>query len=417
MDHYDAVIAGGGAAGLICAGFAGQRGLRVAVIDKNARPARKVLLTGKGRCNVTNDCAPEDFIRNVRTNPRFLYSAIHAFGPRDAMALFEELGVPLKTERGRRVFPVSDKSADIAGAMIRFAKDADADFFQKERVTAVLCTGGAVGGVKLESGRTVSAGAVVITTGGLSYPLTGSDGDGYRLAKQLGHTVVPPRPSLVPVVVAEPWCADLMGLSLKNVTLTLRDAKNKVLFQELGEMLFTHFGVSGPLVLSASAYMAGAPDSYRMTVDMKPALDERQLDARLLRDFNEYKNRDFSNSLDLLLPKKMIPVVVALSGIPSDVKVNSISREQRRQLVTLIKAIPLTPKALRPVEEAVITSGGVSVREINPKTMESKLVKGLFFAGEVIDADAFTGGFNLQIAYSTAYLAAHGICAGGGAVR
>ncbi|MEM1485934.1 NAD(P)/FAD-dependent oxidoreductase [Oscillospiraceae bacterium PP1C4] len=403
------ILIGAGAAGLTCAGFAAQRGLKVTVLDKNARPARKVLITGKGRCNVTNNCPPDDFIKNVRTNPRFLYSAIHAFSPDDAMALFEGLGVPLKTERGNRVFPISDKAMDIVDALVRFAKNEGARLVQQERVTAVLCQDGAVSGVKLESGETLPADAVVIATGGLSYPLTGSNGDGYRLAKTLGHTVVPQRPSLVPIVTAEPWCTDMMGLSLKNVTLTIKDGKNKVVFSELGEMLFTHFGVSGPLVLSASSYMTGEINNYRLTIDMKPGLDEHQLDARLLRDFDEYKNRDFGNSLDQLLPSKMIPVMVRLSGIPADTKVNSITREQRKQLASLIKALPLTPKKFGPIEEAIITSGGVSVKEINPKTMESKLINGLFFAGEVIDVDAFTGGFNLQIAYSTAYLAAQNV--------
>ncbi len=395
---------------MFCAGLAAQRGLDVTVLDKNVKPARKLLITGKGRCNVTNNCTPEEFLQNVRTNPRFLYSAIHGFAPADTMRFFEERGVSLKTERGSRVFPVSDKASEIVDALMMFAKQSGAKIVPKTQAVAVSCENGAVTGVVCEDRQKFDAGAVVIATGGASYPLTGSNGDGYRLAAQLGHSVMQPRPSLVPVVTAEPWCAEMMGLSLKNVTLTLKSAKNKVVYQELGEMLFTHFGVSGPLVLSASSYMTEPPQTYRMSIDMKPALEHDQLDARILRDFEEQKNKDFANSLDALLPRKMIPVIVQLSGIPADTKVNSVTREQRRNLVSLIKALPLTPVRFRPIEEAIITSGGVSVKEISPKTMESKLINGLFFAGEVIDVDAFTGGFNLQIAFATAFLAAQNLC-------
>ena len=405
------IVIGGGAAGLLCAGFAAREGCAVTVLDRNTRPARKVMITGKGRCNVTNNCAPDDFIKNVRTNGRFLYSAVNAFAPQDAMAFFEGLGVPLKTERGNRVFPVSDKAVDIVDAMTRFAKDAGAKFLLGERAVAVERQDGRVSGVRLESGELLPAGAAVIATGGRSYPLTGSDGDGYRMAKALGHTIVPPRPSLVPVICRESFCAELMGLSLKNVTLTLKNQKGKAVYSELGEMLLTHFGVSGPLVLSASAYMKDAPESYRFAIDLKPGLSEQQLNARLLRDFAEYQNRDFDNALDKLLPRTLIPVVVRLSGIPGGTKVHSVTKEQRKKLAGLIKSFPLTPKALRPIDEAVITAGGVSVREVDPRTMRSKLVPGLYFAGEVLDVDAFTGGYNLQIAYSTAFLAARGICA------
>ncbi len=401
------VIIGAGAAGMACAGFALRRGAEVTLLDKNARPGRKLQITGKGRCNVTNNCSPEELIRHVHTNPRFLYSAFHAFSAQDTMELFESLGVPLKTERGNRVFPVSDQAVDIVKALKRFC--GDAQFLQKARATEVLQQDGAVCGVRLEGGECLPADAVVIATGGMSYPLTGSDGDGYRLAGQLGHTVVPVRASLVPVITRENWCAELMGLSLRNVTLTLKNAKGKTVFSELGEMLFTHFGVSGPLVLSASAYMDGNPSDYRMEIDLKPGLEEQQLDTRLLRDFEEARNRDFSNALDHLLPRKLIPVAVRLSGIPADTKVHSVTKEQRRSFVRLLKALPVTPAGFRPVDEAIITAGGISVREINPKTMESKRVRGLFFAGEVIDVDGFTGGFNLQIAYATAYLAAQSL--------
>ncbi|WP_101551463.1 NAD(P)/FAD-dependent oxidoreductase [Anaerotruncus massiliensis (ex Togo et al. 2019)] len=405
----DLVVIGGGAAGLFAAGFAAKGGASVTVLERGARPARKLLITGKGRCNVTNNCSPEDFLRNVRTNPRFLYGAASAFSPADAMAFFESLGVPLKTERGGRVFPVSDRAADVADALVRFAKASGARLVTSARVTDILAEDGGVRGVRLEDGRELSADAVLVATGGCSYPATGSTGDGWRLAKALGHTVVPARASLVPVRAKEPWCAELMGLSLKNVTLTLRDARGKAVFSELGEMLFTHFGVSGPLVLSASSYLAGDPGGFRMEIDLKPGLDDRQLDARLLRDFSAAKNRDFANALDQLLPKKLIPVAVRLSGIPPDRKVNAVTREERRAFAALLKALPVTPAGLLPVEAGVVTAGGVAVREIDPRTMESKLVKGLYFAGEVIDVDALTGGYNLQIAWSTALLAAKGV--------
>lgn len=405
----DLVVIGGGAAGLFAAGFAAKGGASVTVLERGARPARKLLITGKGRCNVTNNCSPEDFLRNVRTNPRFLYGAASAFSPADAMAFFESLGVPLKTERGGRVFPVSDRAADVADALVRFAKASGARLEASARVTDILAEDGGVRGVRLEDGRELSADAALVATGGCSYPATGSTGDGWRLAKALGHTVVPARASLVPVRAKEPWCAELMGLSLKNVTLTLRDARGKAVFSELGEMLFTHFGVSGPLVLSASSYLTGDPGGFRMEIDLKPGLDDRQLDARLLRDFSAAKNRDFANALDQLLPKKLIPVAVRLSGIPPDRKVNAVTREERRAFAALLKALPVTPAGLLPVEAGVVTAGGVAVREIDPRTMESKLVKGLYFAGEVIDVDALTGGYNLQIAWSTALLAAKGV--------
>lgn len=399
------IVVGGGAAGLMCAGFAVAEGKEAVVLERNAKPARKVLITGKGRCNVTNHCTPDELIQNVRTNPRFLFGAIHGFSPTDAMALFEELGVPLKTERGRRVFPVSDKAADIAEAMVRFATENGGRIMTGKRADRILTEEGRVTGVHCTDGDTLACDAAVIATGGRSYPRTGSDGDGYRLAAALGHTIIPQRPSLVSIRAAEPWCADAAGLSLKNVTLTVKMGK-RTAFQELGEMLFTHTGVSGPLVLSASSYMEKDPGLYRLLIDLKPALTAEKLDARVLRDFAEYRNRDFGNALDMLLPRTLIPVVAALSGIPGDTKVHSVTKEQRCALVSLMKALPLTPVGFGPLEEAVITAGGVCVKEIDPKTMESKLVKGLFFAGEVIDVDAFTGGYNLQIAYSTAYAAA-----------
>lgn len=404
IQNYDVIVVGGGAAGTMAAGIAAKQGRKVALIERNRRIARKVLITGKGRCNVTNNCDNNAFIQAVKVNGRFLYSAINRFGTQDAMAFFEELGVPLKTERGNRVFPVSDKSVHIVDALARHCSSAK---LLDGRCTVLMLRDGALYGVKLEDGTSVHANSVVIATGGMSYPMTGSDGDGYRLAKQAGHTIVKPTPSLIPIVTKEPWCKDLMGLSLKNVTLTLTDtAAGKVLYQELGEMLFTHFGISGPLVLSASSHMREEKMAdYTITIDLKPGLSIEQLDARLLRDFAKNLNKDFLNSLSDLLPRKMIPVMVALSGIDGEEKVNQITKEQRATLVGLFKGMRVTPQAFRPIEEAIITSGGVNVKEVNPKTMESKLVKGLFFAGEVLDVDAFTGGYNLQIAFSTGVLA------------
>ena len=403
------IVIGAGAAGLCCAGFLARAGMPALVLERGPRPARKVLVTGKGRCNVTNNCTPDVFLKNVRTNSRFLYSASSAFSPEDTIRLFESLGVPLKTERGNRVFPVSDRAGDIADALIRFAgKDC---IRMGARVSQILAEDGAVRGVRLENGGTCMADAVVLATGGMSYPGTGSTGDGYRLAERLGHTVVSPRAALVPIEASEKWCAELMGLSLKNVTLTLKNAAGKAVFSEMGEMLFTHFGVSGPLVLSASSYIKEDPGAYRIEIDLKPALNMQQLDARLLRDFAENRNRDLITALDRLLPRKLIPVAGRWSGVAPEKKVHSITQAERRAFAALLKALPVTPKAFAPIEQAVITSGGISAREINPKSMESKLIRGLYPIGEVVDVDAFTGGFNLQIAFSTAFLAAAAIAA------
>lgn len=409
LNKKKTVIIGGGAAGLLCAGFAVQKGLDVTVLDRNKRPARKLLITGKGRCNVTNACSIDEVLENIPGNPRFLYGALHAFSPQDTMDFFESCGVLLKVERGKRVFPVSDQAKDIVDALVGFAKESGSKIRTEMRVKKILTADGAVSAVLCENGETIPADAVVIATGGRSYPLTGSSGDGYRLAKELGHEITPQRASLVPVCCKEKWCADLMGLSLKNVTLSLKNKQGKVLFSEIGEMLFTHFGVSGPLVLSASAYMREAAGQYTLLIDLKPGLTPEQLDARLLRDFAENKNKDFVNSLGALLPRKLIPVIIRLSGIDPLTKVHSITKQQRRALIDTIKSLRLAPTGFAPIEEAVVTAGGVSVSGISPKTMESKLVSGLYFAGEVIDVDAFTGGFNLQIAFSTGYLAAKSI--------
>lgn len=393
----------------MCALTAAQRGLNVVLLEPNKMLGKKLRITGKGRCNVTNNCDIKTILANIPGDGRFLYSALNRLGPQDTMALFEALGVPLKTERGSRVFPVSDRSHDIANALERAYAHAGGRVVHAA-ATDILTQDGAVSAVVTTEG-TIDCDAAVICTGGLSYPLTGSTGDGYRLAQRLGHTVTPTRASLVPLESDDPWCAEMQGFSLRNVTLTVYDEQNKVIYSDLGEMLFTHFGVSGPLVLSASAHMRDfSQHKYRLSIDLKPALDEKKLDARILRDFQKYANRDFKNALYDLAGHAMIPVLVRLSGIPEDTKVNAITREQRHRLVELFKHFPVSVTGTRPIDEAIITSGGVSLKEVNPRTMGSKLVPGLYFAGEVLDLDAYTGGFNLQIAWSTGYVAGNAVC-------
>ena len=407
------VIIGGGPAGLkaaISAALQYQGKAEITLIEKNERCGRKLMITGKGRCNVTNNCDLETLIANVPKNGRFLYSAFSSFLPQDTMAYFESAGVPLKTERGNRVFPLSDKAVDIVDALVKGLKPLG---IKQLHATAksIKTEGEKVIGVELEMGQVVDADSVVLATGGMSYPVTGSTGDGYRMAEELGHTVTELRPSLVPLNCHEGFCSRLAGLSLKNVTLSVFEGeKKKPIFKEMGEMLFTHFGISGPLVLSASAYLRKMGKSeYKAVIDLKPALTVEQLDKRILRDFENEKNKDFANSLDALLPKSIIPVIIEKSGINPREKVNQVSREQRMDLCRAIKEFTLNITGFRPIEEAIITSGGISVKEINPSTMESKLIKGLFFAGEIIDVDAFTGGFNLQIAFSTASLAGENV--------
>ena len=399
------IVAGGGAAGLMAAVTAARRGLSVTVLEPNGRTGKKLRITGKGRCNVTNDCDPQEFLKSVRTNPKFLKSALYAFPPSAVKEFFEDLGVPLKTERGERVFPVSDNANDVADALERASRQAGVRFW-KERLKDVRVEDGRVTGVVTDRGEHPCR-AVVLCTGGMSYPGTGSTGDGYALAEKMGHRIVPIRASLVPLE-AEEDCVRLQGLSLRNVGLSLYRG-DKLLYREQGEMLFTHFGVSGPLVLSASTYISGDIREYRMELDLKPGLTAEKLDERLLRDFSENRNRDFVNSLDALLPQKMIPIVIARSGIGQRVKVNSITREQRLRLRDLIKCFPIRLLGLRPVEEAIITAGGVDVTDVLPRTMESRLVSGLYFAGEILDLDARTGGFNLQIAWSTGYASGRSI--------
>ena len=396
------IVIGGGAAGCMAAGAAARQGHAVTVIERNPRPARKVMITGKGRCNVTNNCDVDTFIRHVPENGRFLYSALNAFTPQDTMALFEEMGVPLKTERGNRVFPVSDKAVDIVDGLVKYAKGGGARFAQG-RVTELVIADGTCRGVKLENGTVMDADRVIVATGGKSYPVTGSTGDGYALARQAGHTVTPVRPSLVALNSPDPFCPDMQGLSLKNCGLKVRDNDtNKIIFTDLGEMLFTHFGVSGPMVLSASAHMRQMREGrYTLLIDWKPGLTPEQLDARILRDFAERCNMDIANALGKLLPRLLIPVMLDLCQIKPMKKCHAVTREERLRLVAGIKAMAVEISGFRPIEEAIVTSGGVSVKELNAKTMESKLVSGLYFAGEVLDVDAYTGGFNLQIAFST----------------
>lgn len=398
---FDVIVIGGGAAGMFAAITAGYAGASVLLLERNDRLGKKLNITGKGRCNVTNNCPSSEVLKNIPRNSRFLYSALAGFSPEDTMTFFESHGCELKTERGNRVFPVSDKAISVIDTLKTALSYANVTV-QHARVQEILCKDGAVCGVRTDKGS-FEADRVILATGGCSYPLTGSTGDGYRMAKALGHTVVSPVGSLVPMVEDGDWCAKMQGLALKNISIRLLEGQ-KVVYEEFGELLFTHFGLSGPVILSASAHMEQGK-TYTVSIDLKPALDEQKLDARILRDFTENRNRNFENALSGLYHKTMIPVIVERSGIPGETKVNAVTREQRRALLELTKHFTVNICGRRPVEEAIITSGGIAVSEINPKTMESKLIPGLYFAGEVIDCDAYTGGFNLQIAWATAYAA------------
>ncbi len=403
----DVCVIGGGAAGLMAAGTAAERGLKTVILERNEKVARKVMITGKGRCNVTNYCTLlDDLIRNIPVNGRFLFSAFSKFMPVDTMDFFEEMGVPLKVERGNRVFPESDKASDIVDALRKYALRSGAEVIIG-RAEEILTSDGAVTGVKTYDGDIIEAKSIIVATGGKSYPLTGSTGDGYILAEKTGHTIVEQKPSLVPLEVHEGWCSSVMGLSLRNIEIRVEDTeKYKCVYKDFGEMLFTHFGVSGPVILSASSHMKDIiKGKYEIYIDLKPALDEDKLDKRIQRDFLENSNKNFINALDALLPKKLVPIIVKLSGIKPSQKVNQITRAERENLVYLLKNLKLTVNGFRPIEEAIVTSGGVSVKDISPKNMMSKKVNNLFFAGEVIDVDAYTGGFNLQIAFSTGRLA------------
>ena len=393
------VVVGGGAAGMMAAICAAEQGAEVTLLEPNERLGKKLNITGKGRCNVTNNADLETLLANTPKNGKFLYSAFSKFDGRDTMAFFEKIGVPLKTERGNRVFPVSDRAFDISGALERRLKALKVALV-KDRATALGIEGGVVNCVAGEK-RTYPADAIIMATGGVSYPATGSTGEGHRMAEAAGHTVTPLQGSLVPLREQGNLCARMQGLSLRNVSLTVFENDKKI-YTDFGEMLFTHFGVSGPLVLSASAHMRKFDKKkYRLEIDLKPALDEPTLDKRILSDFEKHSNSDFCNALNDLLPQKLIPVLVELTGIPEHQKVHDITKEQRRELLRLLKHFPVPVAGLRPVTDAIITSGGVKVSEINPATMESKLIRGLYFAGELIDVDAYTGGFNLQIAWAT----------------
>ena len=403
----EVLVIGGGAAGVMAACAAAQNGHRVTLIEKNERIGRKVLITGKGRCNVTNATyTVEELLDHIPGNGRFLYSAFHCYMPTDTMELFESLDVPLKVERGNRVFPVSDKAVDIVDAMDRYLKQSGVRRMH-DTVRHILVEDSVVRGVETERQGSVPADAVVLATGGLSYPRTGSTGDGYRMAEELGHTVTDLVPSLVPMTSEDKSCAEMQGLSLRNVQVSVVDTQTqKTVFSEFGEMLFTHFGVSGPVVLSASSHLRTfEPGRYELRIDLKPALSDEQLEARLLRDLEAASNKDFRNSLGDLLPRSMIPVFVRKTGVDPFKKVNQITREERRKILQTLRNFTVPLSGFRPVEEAIVTSGGVNVKEVDPKTMQSKLVSGLYFAGEILDVDAYTGGFNLQIAFSTGRLA------------
>lgn len=404
-DARSVAVIGGGAAGMMAAITAAESGASVTLFEKNDRMGKKLRITGKGRCNVTNRCDQNEFLANIPTNPRFLYTALSRFSTEDTVAFFEEAGVPLKTERGKRVFPVSDKAGDIVSALERRCKETGVEIVHR-RVDALLVEDGRM--VGLRHGSTEEQfDAVLVCTGGRSYPMTGSDGDGYRFASDVGHTVTPLYPSLVPLVAQGKLCASLQGLSLKNVSLRVKNTQSgKTVYEDFGEMLFTHFGLTGPLILSASAHLSDiTPGKYEACIDLKPALDEKTLDARILSDFSKYQNRDFINALDDLLPQKMIEPFIRLCEIDPRKKINSVTREERERMVRTLKGIRVPLHGFRPIDEAIITRGGVSIKEVNPKTMESKLIKGLYFAGEILDVDGYTGGFNLQIAFSTAVVA------------
>ncbi len=403
--NYDGIVIGGGPAGMFAAIHAARQGSRVLLIERNDRLGKKLLITGKGRCNVTNHCSAEEVLQNVPRNSRFLYSCMDQYPPEKVVSFFQQHGCALKTERGNRVFPQSDKSASVLECLQREMRNSGV-MTRTGRVTEIVTDETGVTGVKVQK-EVIPCKWVILATGGVSYPTTGSTGDGYQIARQLGHTIVEPQGSLVPLEAGGHVCQDMQGLSLRNVAVKLVNNKNKVLYKDFGELLFTHFGVSGPTVLSASAHLKG--EGCRLLIDLKPALDEGKLNDRILRDLDTYRNRTMENAMTDLLPRSMIPVVLDMLEIPRDLQANSLTKIQRRKIVELLKSFPVEITGKRPVEEAIITSGGVKVSEIDPKTMESKKVKSLYFAGEIIDCDAYTGGFNLQIAWASAYAAAMAI--------
>ncbi len=409
---YDILIIGGGAAGMLCAVCAARMGADVAVIEKNDRLGKKLAITGKGRCNLTNNSDNDTIMKNIPRNPRFMYSALSQFSAADVMVFFEDIGVPLKTERGNRVFPVSDRAADVVNALVNELKRLGVVII-RDSCTSLIIEDGCCKGVRTKK-SSYSARSVVVATGGCSYPVTGSDGYGYKLAQQAGHTIVQPVPSLCPMVTEERWVSQLAGLDLRNISMRLMDG-SKTVYEDFGELSFMNYGIGGPTVLSASAHIGDMqPKRYSVTVDLKPALSEKQLDARILRDFSERRGQPFSQGIGGLMPKQLIGVFCELCGISPDKKVDEVSKAERHKMVQQLKNMQLHIARMRPVEEAIITRGGVKVSEIDPKTMRSKKCGGLFFAGEIIDCDAYTGGFNLQIAFSTAYCCAMAAVSGEG---
>lgn len=406
INRKKVLIVGAGPAGMMAAGFCAQNGADVTLIEKNELVGKKLRITGKGRCNITNACDENTFISNITSNGKFLYSAINNFNSYDTIDFFEKHGMKVKIERGNRAFPQSDKAIDVVNVLKSFVKDCGCKILNK-RAREILVDDGMCKGIITDRKEKIFSDAVIISTGGKSYPRTGSTGDGYKMAKAVGHSIENLQPSLVPLECKNNWCSELQGLSLRNVQIELIDNDlNKVIYKDFGEMIFTHFGVSGPIILSASAHIKNINSkNYSIKIDLKPALTQEQLDKRLMKDFSKYINRDFGNSLGDLLPRKLIPIIVKLSGIPETLKCNQITKDMRKNLVDILKGLIINIKDFRPIEEAIVTSGGIKTSEINPKTMESKIVKNLYFAGEVIDVDAYTGGFNLQIAFSTGYLA------------
>lgn len=399
------IVIGGGPAGMMAAGQAALRGNNVTLIEKMNKVGRKLYITGKGRCNVTNASDPEGLIANTPGNPYFLYSAFYTFDSNATINFFEELGVPIKVERGNRAFPVSDKSNDIVRSLEKFVKNNGGKIMYNTEVKDIITDNEKITGIKLKDNRVMDCDSLIVATGGLSYPMTGSTGDGYKFAKKCGHNVEKCYPSLVPLIAKEKWLSDLMGLSLKNISIKIT-IDNKEVYSDFGEMMFTHLGVTGPVILSASRYVNDRmSEKPKLHIDLKPALSEKELDNRLLKDFKKYVNKDFKNALNDLLPQKLIPIIIKLSGIDPEIKVNSITKADRAKLLGIIKNFTINIVDTTGYNEAVVTRGGISVDEIDPSTMESKIIKGLYFAGEVIDVDSFTGGFNLQIAFSTGYLA------------
>lgn len=408
------IIIGGGPAGMIAAITSAKQGNETILLEQNKTLGKKLLITGKGRCNITSSLDMDEFIQNIPGNGRFLYSAFQNFTNQDIIDLLNENGLEVKTERGNRIFPITDRAVDVLNCLIDELKKNNVKIKTNSKVSRILVEENKVNGVELENSEKISCDKVILATGGKSYPLTGSDGNGYNLAKKLGHTITEIKPSIVPLKAEEYLCQSMQGLSLKNVKITIKDEeKNKKIYDDFGEMLFTHFGVSGPTILSSSAHLVRYKNiaelfknnKIKLIIDLKPALSEDELDLRILRDWNELKNKEFKNSLDKLLPQKMIKTIIELTNISESKRVNEITKEERLNLVKIIKGLTINIKGFRSIEEAIVTAGGISIKEINPKTMESKIVKGLYFAGEIIDVDAYTGGFNLQIAYSTGYTA------------